>query len=204
MISIQINCNENLRYIERKLADLKGNAPSVLVKAVNKTARDARKELAAKAKEEYTIKMGGFNKAMKIQNAKKSNPTATIKATGKPIALGKFNTRFSQGDAAKAKVLKKGRGFKSLVLHGAEKSGRDLKAFIAKFGSGHTAVVQRVPGKKMRSKNKEAIREFYSVSVPKMIGSEQHVYGIVKPNIQSKLRRNIDAEIEKVIARNRG
>ena len=51
MISIQVNA-KNIEYIERKLGDLKCNASSVLAKAVNKTAKDARKELATKAKEE--------------------------------------------------------------------------------------------------------------------------------------------------------
>lgn len=46
---------------------------------------------------------------------------------------------------------------------------------------------------------KEAIKEFYSSSVPKMIGDEKRVYGKVKPVIKSQLRKNIDAQIEKLL-----
>lgn len=204
LVSITINTDKNLKYIEKKLGSLKSKASNVLVKAINQTAKDARKELAMKASEEYTIKNGGFNKGMKIENATKSKPKAIITATGKPLALSGFKTQFSKGEAAKAKVLKKNRGLKALTLRGGEKSGKDLKAFIVKFSSKHTAVVQRVPGKKMKDKNKEALKEFYSVSIPRMIGNEKRVYKLVKPNIKKNLKKNIDIQIEKLIAKSGG
>lgn len=203
MVQIEIS-HKNLKYIEKKLGNLKSEAPSALAKAINATAKDARKDLAKQAKEEYTIKNGGFNKAMKIKNAKKTKPVAVITATGKPLALSSFKTQFKEGEAARAKVLKKNRGLKALTLKGGEKSGKDLKAFIAKFSSGHKAVVQRVPGKKMKNKNKEALKEFYSVSVPTMIGDKKRVYGVVRTSIESNLRKNIDAQIEKIIAKSGG
>ena len=203
MQSIEINCDEELRYIEKKLGSLKGQAPSVLVKALNQTAKNARKELQTKAKEEYTVKAGKFNKAMKIKNAKKASLTAVITAEGKPLPISDFSTKFTQGDAAKAKGLKRNK-FKPFVLQGKDSNGKDLKGFITKFASGHVALVQRVPGKKMRNKNKQAIKEFYSIGIPKMIGSEEHVYGVVKPNIESNLKKNIDVQIAKLLAKSGG
>ena len=73
MIHVDVSA-KNLKYIEKKLGNLKSEAPSALAKAINATAKDARKDLAKQAKEEYTIKNGGFNKAMKIKNAKKTKP----------------------------------------------------------------------------------------------------------------------------------
>lgn len=192
-----------IKEIEHKLGGLKSEAPKVLAKAVNVTAKQARKELQMEAKKTYTVKAGKFNKAMKIKNATKSRPEATITAKGSTMPLSDFKVTpkapIQNGtDAASAKVLKANR-LKSLVLSGGEKSGKDLKAFVAKFASGHVAVVQRVPGKKMKSKNKEALKEFYSVSIPKMIGNEKRVYGKVKPIIRDNLKGNIDNQIKKII-----
>lgn len=219
MQSIDIKCDTSLYYIEKKLKNLKSQAPSVLAKALNQTAKNARKELQTKAKEEYTVKAGKFNKAMKINNAKKSRLTAVITSEGKPLQLSKFKTRFNKGDAAEAKGLKKHK-LKPFVLGGADNEGKDLKGFIAKFSSGHIALVQRVPGKYMkgkepgtigegkrkrvRKKGVQAIKEFYSVSIPKMIGSEENVYGVVEPNIESNLKKNIDLQIAKLLAKSGG
>lgn len=203
MINVEINGDTSLYYIEQKLRSLKKKAPNILVRALNDTAKDARKELQLKAKEAYTVKAGKFNKSMSIKKANKGKLTATIEAEGKPLPMSSFSTKFTQGEAAKAKGLKRSQ-FKPFVISGADSGGKDLKGFITKFSSGHVALVQRVPGKKMRNKNKQAIKEFYSVGIPKMIGSEEHVYGIVKPNIKSNLKKNIDAEMAKVIAKNGG
>ena len=43
------------------------------------------------------------------------------------------------------------------------------------------------------------IKTLMSVSIPQMIGSEAHVYGILQPEIAETLQRNVDAEIEKMI-----
>lgn len=192
-----------VKEIEHKLGRLKAETQKVLAKAVNVTAKQARKELQTEAKKTYTVKASKFNKAMKIKNATKSRQEATIIAKGSTMPLSDFKITpkapVQNGtDAASAKVLKANK-IKSLVLGGGEKSGKDLKAFVAKFASGHVAVVQRVPGKKMKSKNKEALKEFYSVSIPKMIGNEKRVYGKVKPVISNNLKANIDIQIKKVI-----
>jgi len=203
MISIDVNV-AHIEHIQKRLGNLKSETPKVLAKAVNVTAKQARKELATEAKQTYTVKVGKFNKAMKIKNANKSKPIATITAKGSPMALSNFKINPTQpiqggGDAARAKVVKVN-SLKSLILGGADKSGKDLKAFIAKFASGHIAVVQRIPGSRMRSNpHKEALKEFYSTSIPKMIGNEERVYGKVKPIIKNNLKDNIDAEIDRVL-----
>ena len=85
---IQIEYDRNmLAKIERRLGRMKSEAPKVLKNAINQTAKQARKDLAAEAQKTYVVKSGRFNKAMKIKNATAGSLEATIKATGAPMEL---------------------------------------------------------------------------------------------------------------------
>ena len=166
--------------VKKKLGDLKDKSPRVAAKALNKTAKDARKKLAEKAQEAYTVKKKGFYGEMKIKSATAGNLDAIIRSSGSPISLSDFSVRARKGAAAAAQVVK-GSGFKPL-----DKSG--IKAWKGMNGLiWQRKGAPRLPVKVLRSN-----------SVPVMIGSEKHVYGIIKPDIQSDLNRNIEAEIKKL------
>lgn len=191
MIEIDYD-RQMLAKVEKKLGSMKKEAPKVLKNAINQTARQVRKELAEEAQKTYVVKSGRFNKAMKIKNATGGNLEATIKATGKVMDLKDFKVNPAsvkngndRPDSVKAKVLKSG-GMKSL------QKGK-LKAFVVKFKSGHVAVAQR------REKESKTIKTLYSNSIPKMLGNEKRVYGIVKPNIRKNLKENVDKQIRKVL-----
>ena len=81
MIEFEVDQTQ-LQRIELKLNDMKAKAPQALKNAVNATARDAKKDLADKAKETYAVKSPRFKKAIAQKNATASNPTATLKITG--------------------------------------------------------------------------------------------------------------------------
>ena len=135
MIEFEVDQTQ-LQRIELKLKDMKAKAPQALKNAVNATARDAKKDLADKAKETYAVKSPRFKKAIAQKNATASNPTATLKITGAVNELADFKYKDNTStDAARGKVLKAS-GLKSLQKG-------NLKAFITKFGSGHVSVVQR-------------------------------------------------------------
>lgn len=190
---IEITYDQNmLAAVERKLGNMKAKAPDVLKRALNETAKQARKDLATEAQKTYVVKSGRFNKAMKIKNATAGNLEATINATGKVMGLKDFKvspatmkTGAARPDVVKAKVLKAG-GMKSLQKG-------SLKAFVTRFPSGHVAVVQR------RGESRFPIKAFSSNSIPKMIGNEKRVYGIVKPNIQKNLKNNVEKQVRKVL-----
>ena len=163
-----------LERIELKLKNCRDKAPLALKNAVNATARDAKKDLANKAKETYAVKSPRFKKAIAQKNATKSKPTAILKITGKVNELADFKYKENEGaNAARGKVLKSG-GLKTLQKG-------DLKAFITKFGSGHVSVVQRKTSARL------PVKKLLSPSIPTMIGNEAKVYGVVKPNIQKQI-----------------
>ena len=183
---------KTLAQVEKKLGALKSEAPKALKNAINATAKQARKELATKAQETYVVKSGRFNKAMKIKNATQGNLEATIKATGAPLELKDFKvspasvkTGASRPSMVKGKVLA-ANGMKNL-----QKGG--IKAFVTKFASGHATVAQR------QSDARLPIKTLYSNSIPKMLGNERKVYGIVKPNIERNLQENINKQVRKIL-----
>lgn len=183
---------KTLAQVEKKLGALKSEAPKALKNAINATAKQARKELAAEAQKTYVVKSGRFNKAMTIKNATQGNLEATIKTTGAPMELKDFKvspasvkTGSSRPSMVKAKVLSAS-GMKNL-----QKGG--IKAFVVKFKSGHASVAQRQGGSRL------PIKTLYSNSIPKMIGNEKRVYGIVKPNIESNLQENINKQVRKIL-----
>lgn len=178
MITVEVN-KASLSYVEKKLGSLKSKAPKVIAKALNKTAKQARKKLAIKAQEAYTVKTGKFNKNMRIKNATAGSLEAIIRSQGKPLKL--MNYRVSAGEEmTRAKVLKSS-GLKNLIKG-------NIKAFVS-FGQ----VAQR------QGKSRLPIKVLSSNSIPKMIGSEKRVYGIVKPQIKSDLKKNIDAQIKELV-----
>lgn len=190
---IEIDYDRNmLAKVEKKLGSMKKEAPKVLKNAINQTAKQARKDLATEAQKTYVVKSGRFNKAMKIKNATSGRLEATIKATGQVMSLKDYKvspatmrTGPQRPEVVKAKVLKAG-GMKSLQMG-------DLKAFVVKFKSGHVAVAQR------RGAARLPIKTLSANSIPKMIGNEKRVYGIVKPNIQKNLKANVEKQVRKVL-----
>lgn len=194
MIEIEIDMKKQVAAIEKSLGSLKKKAPSVLTKAINVTAKDARTDLTKKAQEAYAVKGGKFNKAMKLKNATTGRLTATLRATGSAMELKDFKvspasvpTQTTRPDITKAKVLK-GSGMKPLQMG-------TLKAFVAKFRSGHVSVVQR------RGPARLPLKKLLSPAIPQMLGSERKVYGVVKPQIEKNLQKNIGIQIEKLLAR---
>lgn len=201
MIEITINRN-TLGQIETRLGRMQNQAPSVLKNAINQTAKQARKDLASEAQKKYTIKNAGFNRAMRLKVASVSNMEAVITASGAPIPLKNFRVS-KAGGRVRAQVLKSG-GLKELEVGGRKafvnniaRKGQTRKRDTAKGGKGtqvkHMSVAQRLTEKRLH------IKELYSNSIPIMIGNEDRVYGVVKPNIQDNLQRNIEYQIRKVL-----
>ena len=198
MIEFEVDQTQ-LQRIELKLKDMKAKAPQALKNAVNATARDAKKDLADKAKETYAVKSPRFKKAIAQKNATASNPTATLTITGKANSLSDFKYKSNSGSTGAKGKLYKASALKSL-------DAGSLKAFVATFASGHVAVVRRDPPnqyKDVAARRKigdtTKIKEFYSPSIPRMIGNEAKVYGIVKPNIEKNLQKNIQKQIDKIL-----
>mgnify|MGYP004501376547 CR=1 FL=1 len=110
--------------------------------------------------------------------ASSGNLVAEIKSQGRPLKITKFKYSAPQS-GAKADITKS--GLKALVMG-------NIKAFKR-----NGQIFQR------RSAARLPIKVLSSNSIPKMIGSEKRVYGIVKPNIESDLRKYMEAQIKMLV-----
>lgn len=179
-----------LGVIEDALGDLKSESRKVSKNAVNKTAKQAKERLAEKAKETYVVKKTRFTKAMATKNATAANPTSTIKITGEQMELKDFKASpatyrpKNRPSVTKAKVL---------LSSSMKPLQAGSKAFLVKFTNGHVSIVQRT------TKRRYPLKKLLSNSIPKMVGSQERVFGIVEPDIYDDLMANIHAEIGKVL-----
>ena len=190
MIVFTIDDNGMVQTIANQLGEYADKAPTVLKQALNATAKDVRSMLAEQAKEIYIVQKSKFNKAMKIKNASARKLEALIVAAGAPLELIDFKTNpkkpstgSARPDVMTGKVLVQS-SMKRLEMG-------NLKAFVAKFKSGHVSIVQR------KSPERLPVKKLLSPSIPKMIGNEKQVYGEVEPKIAELL----DANIRKYITR---
>lgn len=181
MIEYQVD-EQMLEEVQAKLGAMKAKAPTVISRALNKTATTARVDLASKAQATYTVKSGGFKKDMTIQKATAGNLEAVIRSQGKPLPIDKFHTTAAKRSGAKANIIKGG-GLKQLIKG-------NIKAFRATMKNGHKGIFQR------QGRERLHIKQLYSNSIPKMIGNEQRVYGVVKPSIDKHLRHYVEQQIE--------
>ena len=195
-ISIGVNLDE-VKDALYKLEPRQQNR--ALRMALRETAKQARERLSKQAQASYTIKNAGFKKAMTIRMVSGNVPAAKLHAQGEPLPLRSFKVS-AGGRTTKAQVLKRGRlkelkrgGIKAFVNNIARK-GQTRKKSSRKGITGsqvrHVAVAQR------RGRERLEINEKFSNSIPAMLGSEEHVYGIVEPeigvNLQDNLRKFID------------
>lgn len=167
--------------------------------ALRKTAEQARNRLAKKAQASYTIKNAGFKRAMRI-NASASS--AVIRSEGTPLPLKDFKTSKS-GNTLRAQVVKSGslkelnRGGIKAFMNNIAKKGQTRKKDSVKGKAGssvrHLAVAQR------KGKKRVEVNEKFSNSIPAMIGSSKHVYGLIEPYIARDLQDNLKQFIDQAL-----
>ena len=196
---IYIDVSDSINSLEKKLDSLGDKSTDVVKKAINLTAKSARKDLEREAKNRYVIKTGGFNRSMKIKSATKGNLVATISSQGKALEIKDFRVSpASYTTGSSRPIVTKGKVLKSSKMKNLEKD--NVKAFVAKFKSGHVAVVERVPGKRMKSNpQKEFLRKLLSPSIPSMLGNEETMYNVINPNVETNLYDNINKVITKIM-----
>lgn len=160
----------------RELAGTKAN--TYIARALNKTATTARVKLATKAQSSYTVKSAGFKQNMQIQKASAGNLVAEIHSDGETLSATKF--KWSQSKAgAKIDVVKS--GLKHLGPAGRRAFSYNGAIFVRTSSA-------RLPIEKKKSK-----------SVPYMIGSDNRVWGPMRPQIGSDLEKYMKQQIKYLI-----
>lgn len=184
-------------------------APNVLKNALNATARKVRRQINKDAENQYAVKDKRILKqedqgAPKVYTASVSDLTAAVVSKGPMQDIMSFMTRPNMSNgAAAAQVLRSG------TMTPLESGG--LKAFVTRFASGHTAIVQRHPpgeystGKAARTArygegaDMTMLKKLLSPSVPHMLGNEEVIAQADKLTYET-LHAEIRKRVDKVLA----
>ena len=204
MIYYQVNM-QDLTRIEQALGMMKDKSAIVLRSAINSAAKDIEKQMIKGAKKRYVLKEGaaGFKAAHKpIRKATTRSLTATIRVVGPVEELTDYMisppTYFPGSKGApswiKAKVKRSGRLQGMALRKGG--AGDQYKGFVVHYTSGHEAFAERVPGSRMRGKDKEKIRSLHAPSKPK---AEEMVLKEDVGELDAILMRHIQKAIPKFL-----
>lgn len=194
---------DSLTRIERDLGVMKDKSKMVLRNAINKTAKEAVELLVDEADKAYYIRRKtSVRKTIDVKKASVSNLVALVTSTGKVTDLYDFkvSSKNSNPPAGHKANVRRGNPAKYVYLRPGARD--QYKAFAVKYKSGHRAIAQRVPGKMMKSKpKKEAIKNLWSISVPKMLetiwGEDVQVAIAGRANVMvyESLQKNIQEQI---------
>ena len=180
MITFSWELNEgDFAALTAKLRELAGTkANTYIARALNKTATSGRVKLGDKAQASYTVKSGGFKKDMQIDKATAGNTVAIIHSEGNTLDVPKFKwTHPKSGvkiDVVRSS-LKPMHKYGNTAFHGKKKLNGQV--YVRKGEA-------RLPIEKLKTK-----------SVPYMIGSDNRVWGPIRPQIESDLQKYMKQQI---------
>lgn len=203
---VVVDVDEGLEKILRSLQKLPDQlaAPQVLQKALNTTARKARTRLVKEAGKRYALSKPEVLKTeSKVENST-SDTSATIISKGSMRDIMDFLTQPNSDTAAAAAQVLNSSSMSPLESNG-------MKAFVARFASGHTAIVQRQAGKQYTSAGASAraekygrgvdmtkIKKLLSPAVPQMLGNAEGVEA-AQALVIELLDKELDKQIEKAL-----
>lgn len=188
---IEIDIESEIQKIVRQLDSLSDQiaSPKLLKNALNSAARKVRKQMVQDVKGEYAVTKQSILRdkaqgAPQVFTASPSNLSAAIHSRGAMQDIMSFKTRpNTETRPASAQVLASG------TLKPLETNG--LKAFLATFASGHTAIVDR------RGPERVPIKKLLSPSVPHMLNNEA-VRGPAEDMTYELLQAEIQKRIDKI------
>lgn len=195
---------DDLIEIEKALGMAKDKSKMVLRAAINNAAKQTEKGMVDSANEKYRFKSGkkDIRKANSVRKAKARDLSALVEARGPLNELLDFHVTpiiYVPGGGYpewyKARALRGGE-LKNIALR-PDAAGDKYKGFIIRYKSGHYALAQRVPGKRMKSNpKKEAVKSLLSLSTPKaeeVVFHEQNmseqIYDLLQESIQEQIHR---------------
>jgi len=121
---------DDFRRVQSMLSDIKGAAPRVAMRAINKTMTGTKTDASSAIRAVITAKKSAVDETIKITKATENNPTAYIASTGRPLALIDLSSR--QTNKGVSVQVRKDRPRK--IVPGA---------FIATMKNGHKGVFWR-------------------------------------------------------------
>lgn len=171
-------------------------AQMALNSAVTRGKAEAARQLTAR----WNLKRADVGRATRVIKASKNAGVATITISGRPLSLTYFGAQWFRGQRVTSRksssVRKRPTGRSGVfvdILRG-EPTTHKPHAFIATMKSGHIGVFERVPGSRMKSKDKEQIIERKTITIASMFGQPE----IMDPTIDH-IGQHLDQEFPRLI-----
>lgn len=146
-MAVTIDLRADLTQVQRALGGLRGQAPVVIARAINRTLVPVRATAAREIARDMRLRVGTARGAMALQRATPARPTGAVAASGKRIPLIEFRARQTQPGVS----YDLGRGRQ--VAAGS---------FIPTFNTGRRGVFRR------RGRARLPIAELHGPSIPRV------------------------------------
>lgn len=162
---LKLNVNADVKGITASLTRYVGEQQKAVVRALNKTAMQARTAAAQEVRSAgYNIKSSAIKNSFSITKAAQGRLVVVLKSTGRPVALINYGAR--QGKNGVSVQVKASR---SVLRH----------AFIATMPNGHRGVFERTgkQHKKLKRNGKTIrsglpIKELFGPSIPQSLAND--------------------------------
>ncbi|WP_080433550.1 phage tail protein [Burkholderia ubonensis] len=162
---LKLDVRADVKGVTASLTRYFGEQQKAVVRALNKTAMQARTAAAQEVRSAgYNIKSSAIKSSFMVQKASRGNLVAVLKSTGRPVALINYSAR--QGKGGVSVQVKAGR---TALRH----------AFIATMRNGHKGVFERTgkTHKKVMRNGKVVrtglpIKELFGPSIPQSLAND--------------------------------
>ena len=189
---------EKIAEVERRLGEMRKQAPVVLYRALNRAAANVKTNASKKVRDSYTLRAKDVNETFSVRKASRSSLRASVTSRSGSIGLDKFKVRPLEPrhkkppKSLKVQVKKEG-GAKNLVgAFVAAVSGN--KVFQREKGSKH---------KKGRSGRwtELPIKRLFGPPVPEML-DRKSIREFVEQEAAKTFDKNLEHEIKRALEGN--
>ena len=215
---------EGLDDVAAALGNLRKKTPAAAKVAINTTARQARQLMIARARARYAVNAAGQRHLKYLKMTGKGHPAtncnleAVLYISKMRNDLGYFQHRptqtFTGLDVLRfAPSVVKARVLKESNMEPLTGTAHLSKGFLVEFKSGHVGMVQRVIGSSSsntvtqksgapRWRNAAGnVEKLQTMGSPSATAMHNVVWPYVEPEVEDLLHTNLQAQVERIIAR---
>lgn len=180
MITIDAN---TISEVEQQLGQFKSKAPTVIARALNRAAANAKTNAGKKVRETYIVKTSDIKNSINISKATKSSLGAKVVSRGERLGLHKFKVspkapRPKNPPNALKAAVKKGSG--KQILH----------AFVADING--AKVFERTSSARL------PIRMLYGPAIPQMLGNVS-VKNYIETEASNVFNQRLEHEVNNIL-----
>ena len=189
---LQVSIDSNIDEIEKKLSEITDRSRLVMMRAMNRTARNIATTTKREVASRYFVKQKQVADTLKISKASKSNLEVAVVSKGEKLELEKFKvsprepvkiiSREERTPKVYKAAVKKAGGLKP--LYGERVSGKQSKPFFATTKKGTQGIFFRSRGKAY------PIKQVMGPAIPQIIDNKE---------IMETLEKRIEHELSRVM-----